>query len=146
MVRARSPSIDQVKPDTPLRLSVAAAMAFPDGSMTASGLRREKARGRLIVERIAGKDYTTLADIKRMRELCRDVPEDLDCGSGRLGMTPSAGSPTPPPGSSSMDQASSVLDAMLTIAEGRSRRSADISTPGISPQPLPARATRPRSR
>jgi hypothetical protein len=30
--------------------------------------------------------------------------------------------------------------------EGRSRRSADISTPSISPPPLPARAPRPRSR
>ncbi|AJA65744.1 bll1586 [Bradyrhizobium diazoefficiens USDA 110] len=55
----------------PLRLAVAAAVAFPDGSMTASGLRRESARGRLIIERIAGKDYTTLFYIERMRELCR---------------------------------------------------------------------------
>jgi hypothetical protein len=64
-------SPDQVTPDTPLRLGVAAAIAFPDGSMTAAGLRRESARGRLIIERIAGKDYTTLANIERMRELCR---------------------------------------------------------------------------
>jgi hypothetical protein len=32
------------------------------GSMTASGLRREAARGRLQIERIAGKDFTTLDD------------------------------------------------------------------------------------
>src|SRR6478609_8294988 len=55
----------------PLRLAVAAAVAFPDGSMTASGLRREAARGRLVIERIAGKDFTTLANIERRRELCR---------------------------------------------------------------------------
>jgi len=60
-----------VGPDTPLRLSIAAALAFPDGSMSASGLRREAARGRLVIERIAGKDFTTLANIERMRELCR---------------------------------------------------------------------------
>ena len=65
------PSRDEIRPDTPLRLRIAAALAFPDGSMTASGLRRESARGRLVVERIAGKDYTTLANIERMRELCR---------------------------------------------------------------------------
>jgi hypothetical protein len=47
--------------DTPLRLDVAARVAFPSGGMTASGLRREAARGRLQIERIAGKDYTTLA-------------------------------------------------------------------------------------
>jgi hypothetical protein len=39
--------------------------------MSPSGLRREGARGRLVIERIAGKDYTTLANIERMRELCR---------------------------------------------------------------------------
>jgi len=58
-------------PNSPLRLGVAAKMAFPDGSMTASGLRREISRGRLTVERIAGKDYTTLRNIEQMRELCR---------------------------------------------------------------------------
>jgi hypothetical protein len=58
-------------PNAPLRLSVAAKLAFPDGSMTASGLRREADRGRLRIERIAGKDYTSLDEIKRMRELCR---------------------------------------------------------------------------
>jgi len=57
--------------DAPLLLSIAAARAFPDGSMTKSGLRRGAARGRLTVERIAGEDYTTLAAIDRMRELCR---------------------------------------------------------------------------
>jgi hypothetical protein len=35
----------------PFRLSIAAKLAFPDGSMTVSGLRREAARGRLRMER-----------------------------------------------------------------------------------------------
>src|ERR1035437_11091660 len=65
------PANESVRADTPLRLSVAAALAFPDCSMTASGLRRECVRGRLIIERIAGKDYTTLANVEKMRELCR---------------------------------------------------------------------------
>ena len=46
-VRHSQPARDQVTPDTPLRLDTAAALAFPDGSMTVSGLRREAARGRL---------------------------------------------------------------------------------------------------
>jgi hypothetical protein len=71
MTQARLPSRDEIGPGTPLRLAVAAGLAFPDGTMTASGLRREAARGRLLIERIAGKDYTTLANIERMRELCR---------------------------------------------------------------------------
>jgi hypothetical protein len=66
----------QFDPDAPLRLSIAAKLAFPDGSMTASGLRREAARGRLRLERIANKDFVTLAEIKRMRELCRVPSSD----------------------------------------------------------------------
>jgi hypothetical protein len=57
------PPPDQISEDTPLRLNVAAALAYPDGSMTASGLRREAAKGRLLIERTAGKDYTTLGAI-----------------------------------------------------------------------------------
>jgi hypothetical protein len=62
----RLPPFGEVNPDDPLRLDVAAAVAYPDGSMTASGLRREAARGRLVIERTAGKDYTTLAAIAEM--------------------------------------------------------------------------------
>jgi hypothetical protein len=54
------PTLPVIDLDAPLRLSKAAATAFPDGSMTKSGLRREAARGRLAIQRIAGKDYTTL--------------------------------------------------------------------------------------
>lgn len=56
---------------TPLRLKIAAELAFPGGGMTASGLRREADRGHLVIERIAGKDYTTLQAIADMRKLCR---------------------------------------------------------------------------
>ena len=68
----------EIASDTPLRLAVAAALAFPDGSMTASGLRREGARGKLIIERIT--EYTTLANIDRMRELCRVEAKAHACG------------------------------------------------------------------
>jgi hypothetical protein len=73
MLRAPVPP-QQIGPDTPLRLDVAARVAFPGGGMTASGLRREAARGRLTIERIAGKDFTTLAAITTMREKCRAQP------------------------------------------------------------------------
>jgi hypothetical protein len=42
------------------------------GGMTVAGLRRERDRNRLVIEKIAGKDFTTLAHIERMRELCRE--------------------------------------------------------------------------
>ena len=58
-------------PLDPLQLGVAARLAYPDGSMTASGLRKEAGRGRLAIERVAGKDYTTLSAIAEMR---REMP------------------------------------------------------------------------
>ena len=49
MKRAMPPR-DLVGPETPLQLDVAAALAYPGGSMTASGLRKEASRGRLAVD------------------------------------------------------------------------------------------------
>ena len=40
MKRSILPPREAIMPDTPLRLAIAAALAFPDGSMTASGLDR----------------------------------------------------------------------------------------------------------
>nr|WP_249793764.1 hypothetical protein [Bradyrhizobium cenepequi] len=48
--------------------------------MTVSGLRKEIAKGRLEVELIAGKQFTTLLAIARMRELCR-VPKKKEAPS-----------------------------------------------------------------
>ncbi|WMT90964.1 hypothetical protein [Pelagibacterium sp. H642] len=66
---------DQPDKDTPIRLSEAVKLAFPFGGMTVSGLRREAARGRLVMERIAGKDFVTLAAIEEMRKACVVEPE-----------------------------------------------------------------------
>jgi hypothetical protein len=52
--------IDQVKLDTPVRLNVAAALAFPDGSITAAGLRGETA---LVKDRLARRCRSTRAKI-----------------------------------------------------------------------------------
>src|SRR5262245_1437947 len=43
---SKYPSREDIDHDQPLRLAVAAALAFPDGSMTASGLRRRAPRDR----------------------------------------------------------------------------------------------------
>jgi hypothetical protein len=77
--------VDSVDYDAPLRLEVVAKIAFPRGGMTVSGLRREIARGRLEVEKIAGKQFTTLANINRMRELCRVTARSAPapCSAGK---------------------------------------------------------------
>ena len=76
-------SLDELALDSPIRLQIAAVLAFPDGTMSASGLRREALRGNLAVERIAGKDYTTLEAIRKMREKCRVEARAPGCGGGR---------------------------------------------------------------
>lgn len=105
--------------DDPLRLKVAAALAFPDGSMTASGLRREAARGRLVITRIAGKDYTTLRAIQEMRELCRVPPKAPACGSALRERTDQES--TPPSGSSGTPGVSLALASALRIADELSK-------------------------
>src|ERR1035437_937759 len=101
-------STDHIGCNTPLRLRIAAALAFPDGSIAASGLRREAARGRLVIERIAGKDYTTLANIERMRELCRVQAKAQGFTCAVLAHTLGAR----PCGSSAMGDAISPRDAL----------------------------------
>lgn len=109
------------RPDTPLRLEMAAAVEYLDGSMTGAGLRREAKRGLLVIERVAGKYYTTRANIKRMRELCQlDDPKPRDCGSDRPAKAPGR-SPMSQPGSFSMEVANSALDAELTKLERPSK-------------------------
>ncbi|MCO5083954.1 MAG: excisionase [Rhizobiaceae bacterium] len=61
--------------DAPLRLDLAARIAFPDGSIGPKGLRKERYAGRLVTFIVARKEYTTLAAIERMKELCRVQPK-----------------------------------------------------------------------
>jgi hypothetical protein len=66
--------------DVPLRLKQAVELAFPFGGMTVSGLRRERDRGNLHIEKIAGKEFTTLRNIEEMRARCRAQLKAPDCG------------------------------------------------------------------
>jgi hypothetical protein len=103
--------IQNVSKDAPLKLDLAAQLGFPDGSMSASGLRREAAKGRLVIERIAGKDYTTLEAIEEMRKLCRIDRKVSDYGSEK------EKEKFHPLGSSVTDQNKYALDAAMTRAK-----------------------------
>src|SRR6516165_9350072 len=105
---SKYPLREDISDDQPLRLAVAAALAFPDGSMSASGLRREAARGRLAIERIAGKDYCTLAAISEMRAKCRVNPKGLDSGLSLSGATLTAQSASARSGSFETERARSA--------------------------------------
>jgi hypothetical protein len=115
--------LENVRPDAPLRLDVAAALAFPDGSMTASGLRREASKGRLRIERVASKDYTTLYEIEQMRRLCRVEEKAPGSGSSRQDESAMAASSKTPSGRSATATSSDVL------ASARARIKALSKTP-----------------
>jgi hypothetical protein len=114
--------------DAPLRLKVAARAAFPDGTMTASGLRREAERGRLVIERIAGKDFTTLAHIQRMRELCRVEARDRACTSNQHDATHADAPLSNPSGSSATATSSKAQDLALATVERLTKGSPDTSS------------------
>ena len=114
----RVPSPDTITPTTPLRLDITAQIAFPDGSIGVSGLRREIERGNLRVEQIAGKTFTTLANIEDMRKKCAIPTKGRDSSSENHG-----GRESPTDGSSSTampaDVASSARQAHLRqVAQG----------------------------
>ncbi|CAN7143577.1 excisionase [Rhizobium sp. LjRoot254] len=120
---AELPSLDAITADTPLRLRVAAAIAFPDKSMTERGLQREIARGRLASERIAGKIYTTLGYIGRMREQCLVNPKGSASGSEKEPADHRSGS-------FSTDRVKSAQDALQTMSLALIERSKSISPSG----------------
>jgi hypothetical protein len=82
-----TPDRPRIDPDEPLRLADAVRYAFPRGGLTVSGLRTERGHGRLAIERISGKDFTTLRAIEEMRKLCRIEPKMPGFGSGPNGTT-----------------------------------------------------------
>src|SRR6266568_6563723 len=90
----------EITPNTPLRLADAVKIAFPLGGVTVAGLRRERDRNRLVIEKIAGKEFATLAHIERMRQLCRVEARAPDSTSKPSGETKPEASHIEPPGSS----------------------------------------------
>jgi hypothetical protein len=77
--------------DVPITLQ-AACKLWPDAKLTVSTLRAEAARGRLDIFRIGRRDYTTVADMKRMVEQCR--AEDYRRGSISIGSAANGSSVT----------------------------------------------------
>ena len=77
-----------------------------------AGLRRERDRNRLIIEKIAGKEFTTLAHIERMRELCRDEARALGSNSRPPAETRAETSRTEQPGLSETTAGTSAQAAL----------------------------------
>jgi len=118
-------TVSAITPTTPLRLALAAEIAFPGGGVTVATLRREGAKGRLAIERIGNRDFTTLAAIDSMRSLCRVTPEAPTYGSG-LPVNARQVS-TLPYGSSETPDTSAALASALAHVERLKRRSPNTS-------------------
>lgn len=117
--------LKQVDGDTPLRLDFAAKIAFPDGSMTENGLKREITRGRLAFEHIAGKRYTTLNDIRRMRERCRENPWEFENTSGSARGDRPFGLYSTEEQKSAQDAARTTAQALIASSKTTSRKNTD---------------------
>ena len=111
--------------DTPLRMEQAVKLGFPCGGMTVSGLRREAAKGRLLIERIAGKDFVTLQAIKEMRARCRADPKVPASTAANAAVANQSGS-------SSTERMKSAQAAAQTIAEALKKPSLGTSPKSIS--------------
>jgi hypothetical protein len=107
----KRPAVSRPDANAPLRLEVAAALAFPDGSITAKALRREARKGRLAITRVAGKHFTTLAAIEEMSLLCLVAPDHPDSSSNQPSVTGRAKSSGTPHGSSGTEEERFALAA-----------------------------------
>ena len=125
---------EDVTDDMPLRLDLAARLAFPDGSIGLSGLRREAARGNLEVFRIAGKHMTTLRAIREMLERCRVKPSQPAYGSSQPATTVELS------GSSLIEESRSAQAALNLRLEQLKGNLPNTSRPSASPQRQKARA------
>jgi hypothetical protein len=124
------PPPETITPTSPLRLSVAAKIAFPDGSMSAKALRTLGSSGRLAVELIQGKHFTTLANIEEMRSLCRVKPKVQDLNSSNE-------KPVRPSGTS-------VTPVALTKARAALR--ASLNKPSLPSRGINSKSTIPRGK
>ncbi|MGC2778461.1 MAG: hypothetical protein WA418_22780 [Bradyrhizobium sp.] len=127
MKKVEWPRAENIKETTPLRLEVAARLAFPDGSVTVSTLRRQIANGLLVAEKIGNKLYTTPQAILEMRERCRVQAKDpaLSCKRRETGSDS---------GSSGMASEASALDALRANAAKLKQSLLNTSSANATPE------------
>ena len=83
--------LSRITKTTPVGLTLAAELAFPDGSVTAATLTREIAVGRLTAWRVGNKLLTSQTEVTKWLDQCRvDASQER---SGPLGAPPQ-GRPT----------------------------------------------------
>jgi len=120
-------------PNTPIRLAVAAEKF----GLSSSALRREAHNGRLVIFRVAGKDWTTELAVREMFDKCRVKAKSYDSGSsqndgrnvGTLQNTPTGSSKTE---ASELARAAALATANKLKQNSRRISSANILQNGLS--------------
>jgi len=113
--------VGDLGPCSTARVRLAAA-ASPYG-LTVGSLRAEARRGNLTIWRVAGKDWTSQAEIERMFDRCRVKAEGQDCGSEPLAEKAAA--------RNQRFGSSETEDVSLALASARKLR--NVSPPTSSP-------------
>lgn len=126
MSAARRIDADTIMATTRIRLATAAALAFPEGNVSAKWLQSQGRRGLLDIWRIAGKDFTTLDAIERMLEECRAQPS-------RPASISESGQGVKPSSSSSIAEKKSALAAAQAASMKLKQSSADTLPKSIPP-------------
>src|ERR1700730_10900205 len=132
-MRKPLPPLDTIKPDTPLRLDVAAALAFPDGSITGNSLRKAAIQEELEHEILRGKYHTTLSAIDDWRASCRVHPKGQGSGPARQSETRTARSANARSGSSETDRGRSARAALQKMLKAPTGNSANTLPANPSP-------------
>lgn len=148
MRSVRVPDRSDVTDETPLLLDIAARLAFPDGSVSGLALKSAASREELVVERIAGRLYTTLAAIREMRIKCRRIPKARGSGSSGETSGPTDGAGLAPGPSRTTEESGSALASALLVAENLLRQhktpsratsssgAKSLATSNVTPMPL----------
>ncbi|MGV7034905.1 hypothetical protein [Methylobacterium symbioticum] len=134
MRSARIPDRSEITDETMLPLGVAVEAAAAHGvavGLTVKALRRAGGHDRLALYRFAGRDHTTLGDIKRMLRECR-VQQKVPASTGKRATKD--GSSATPAGLSSGRAA--VLETVKRLKE-RSKNTSRKSTVRTSAKVIP---------
>ncbi|HKH29064.1 MAG TPA: hypothetical protein VKA61_12130 [Sphingomicrobium sp.] len=117
MTQPTLPDRDLIQADTPLRLDVAAAIAFPGGGVAAGTLRGAIRSGDLDAELVGNRYFVTLADVDRWRSKCRDRAKERVSGT-----TQQTGA-----GTSETDDSSAALAALMASVNAPTKPSPNTS-------------------
>ena len=97
-----------------LSFDVAAALAFPDGTVKADTLRHAARQGKLAFACVGNRYFTSLAAIEDAFPLCQGPAKER-------GSISASGRARAPSGSSATANAKSQRDALLELAKGLKR-------------------------